>query len=84
MVDDGFAADEAPDIGIEAAKFLLDFDEGPGVQDACRDLGPVADDAGIGQKCLLFGLVIFRDLMDIKIVIGRAIGIAPRKDRQPA
>jgi len=46
---DRFAADKAPDVGVEAAGFFLYFQKGPGVLDRRVDLLPVADDAGVDQ-----------------------------------
>src|SRR5689334_17696846 len=42
-VDDGFSSDKTPNITVEGAEFLADFEKGAGVVDGRQDLGAVAD-----------------------------------------
>src|SRR2546422_4013366 len=46
------AADKAPEIGVEAAEFLLHGQEGFGVLNGGGDFEPVADDARVGEQFL--------------------------------
>ena len=47
MMDDGLAVDEAPEILIEAAEFLLHLQEGCGIADRGLNLQPIADNTSI-------------------------------------
>jgi hypothetical protein len=43
-------ADEAPEVGVEAAEFLLHCPKGAGVPDGGGDLEAVAHNAGVGEQ----------------------------------
>src|SRR5579859_2036130 len=45
-----FAIDKAPDVRVEAAKFLLRLQERTGVADGGSDLQAIADDAGVSEQ----------------------------------
>jgi len=49
VVDDGAAADKLPDVGVEAAEFLLHGQKRACILHRRLDLEPVADDAGVGE-----------------------------------
>ena len=66
----GLAVDEAPDVVVEAAKFLLDFEEGLSVGDGGTDLQTVTDDARIGEQGLFLLGVETRDFFGVEIGFG--------------
>src|SRR5712671_226972 len=63
---DRLAADEAPDIGVEAAEFLLYREKGARVGHGAIDLQLVADDAGVLHQFPFFSGVEARNLARIK------------------
>src|SRR5262245_5478874 len=54
LEDDRLAADEAPDVGVEAAEFLLHGEKGQRVGFRRPDLEAIPDDAGIAHQRLQF------------------------------
>ena len=83
-VHDGPPAHEAPDVGVEGAELLLDGQEGTGVADRRLDLGPVADDAGVGQELLHPGRREARHLGGVEVGEGLAVAGAALEDGGPA
>jgi hypothetical protein len=78
------AADELPDIGIEAAKLLHHREKGLRVADGRRNLQPVAHDAGVAEQRVYFALTIARDNGRIEIVEYFAVALALAQDGVPA
>src|SRR5258706_2251577 len=79
-----FAVDETPDVAVEAAEFLLDFEEFAGVADCGRNFQAIADDAGIGEQLFDFFRAVAGDLLGIEAVEHFSIAFALAQDRVPA
>src|SRR5208282_4134401 len=69
----GLSTDEAPDVGVKAAEFLLHSEKGLRVLDGGGELEPVAHDAGVGKERPDFTGVVTRDLPGIEVVEGTAV-----------
>src|SRR5690606_31526591 len=82
-VHDRLAADEAPDVSIEAAELLLHGEEAAGVRDRGLDLLPVADDAGIGEQPLDRAAVEARDARRVEIGERAPVAVALAENRPP-
>ena len=78
------AVDEAPAVGVEAAEFLLDCNEGPGVLDGGGDLGAVANDARIGGQPGDSGVGVARHLRRVKVTERLRVALALLEDGGPA
>src|ERR1035438_788573 len=73
-----------PEVGVEAAEFLLDGEEGLRVPDGGGNLEPVAHDAGVGEQLADFASVVARDLPGVEAVEGAAVVVALLEDGGPA
>src|SRR5207249_1968464 len=80
---DRLAADEPPDVAVEAAELALHDEEGAGVGDRRFDLQAVADDTIVGEQPGHLSRVVARDLPRIEPVEGLAVVVALFEDRQP-
>ena len=69
-----FAADELPDVGVEAAELLLTCEKGLGVFDEGAHLEPVAHDAGVGKQFGNLRVIVMGDLRRVEVVECAAIG----------
>ena len=65
---DRFPIGEAPQIRIQSAKLLLNFEDPVGVIDDGVDFGLIADDPRVGEQFLNFHVGVAGDNFDIKIV----------------
>src|SRR5690606_26788228 len=83
-VHDRAAADEAPDVRVEAAELLLEREKAAGVRDRRLDLLAVADDAGIAHQPLDRPRVEACDALRIEVRKRAAIAFALAQDRPPA
>src|SRR3954464_9035575 len=83
-VDDRFAADEAPDVRIEAAELALHGEKRLGVADGRVDLQPVAHDAVVLHQLSQRRGREVRYLRRVEASEGAAIGVALAQDRLPA
>ena len=80
----GFASDKFPDIGVEAAEFLLNFEEGASVGDGRGYFQTISNDAGIGQQGADFSGIVRGDNLRIEIVEDLAIAGALAQNGVPA
>jgi hypothetical protein len=83
-IDFGFASNEAPNVGIETSKLLLDEEEGLRVLDGGFDFQPVSNNAGVRQEFVDFSLVIAGDQTRVKIIEGAAIVLSFLEYGRPA
>jgi hypothetical protein len=77
------AADEAPQIGVEAPVLALHLEERPRVPDARLHLEAVAHDAGVGEEPRALPRVEARDLRGIEAAVRAPIGLALAQHRDP-
>jgi len=83
-VADWNSIDELPDVSVERAEFLLDFEHGTGVGHGSFNFEPVANDAGIVEQRINFAFVITSDLNRIEVVKCLAIIFTFIQDGLPA
>src|SRR3954468_13363340 len=83
-VDDWLAADEAPDVRIEADELALHGEKRLGVADGRVDLQPVAHDALVLHQLAQRRRREARYLRRVEAGKGAAIGVALAQDRLPA
>src|SRR5439155_21771685 len=78
------AADELPDVSVEAAKFLLHCQKRFRVLNRRGDLEPVADNPRIGEESLHFAHIVTGDFLRSEVVEDFAVMLALLKNRVPA
>src|SRR6516165_10253990 len=83
-VDERSAANELPEISVEAAEFVLHSQHGTGVLHGGIDLQAIANNAGVGEKLPHLALSIPRDCRSIKVVKGSPVVVPLLENSLPA
>ena len=83
MVDERSAADKAPDVGVKAAKLLLDRQKRTRIFDHTRHFEFIAHNAGVGQQSRDFGFVVLCNRGGVEVVKGRPVIFPLAQDRDP-
>ena len=81
--DQGLAADELPEVGVQAPELLLNGEDAAGVVDRRLDLEPVADDARVAEQPLDVGRPEARDRAGVEACERAAVALALPQDRRP-
>ena len=83
-IADGLSTHEAPEVGVEAAEFLLHRQECFGVTNGRRDLEPIAHNAWVGKQIGDFARVVARDLPGVEVVEDTAVVLTLVQNGGPA
>jgi len=82
-IDDGGAAHQSPQIGVERSELLGRHEDGVRVVDGRRHLQPVAHYAGVAEQPRDVGVRVSGDALDVEVVEGAAVVLALVEDRVP-